>query len=168
MTIKDIIKSKLFKRKKNAWFLCTKQKNETSQAVKKALKNDGLLLLFVVFPGCQVCSNSFRMTNTSAFGRFLEEKKLSALMIADSESHSEELSDDAKAYEPFASSPFLALVKVKKESLKTKHFSLSKKNGDIEKVYGVSSSISLPFIDDETAIEWINNILTKKEDGQDA
>lgn len=151
-----------------SWCFHSPEKNETQEAVRRALEDNGngLILLFVCKPGCAVCKAAWDKANTLALDNYLDGSKIVGLHIDDTAGHFISLSACVQSWKnpdgtkPSGGNPFLALVQVKESSLgKTKSFSLSQKDGDVEKLIYASNSTALPVIDDLSVIDWLETTL---------
>ena len=155
-----------------SWCFHSPEKNETQEAIRRALKDNGngLILLFVCKPGCAVCKAAWDKANTLALDNYLNGSKIVGLRIDDSAGHFIALNTLIQSWKnsdgpkPSGGNPFLALVQVKESSLgKTTSFSLSQKDGDVEKLLSGSNAFFLPVIDDLSVIDWLEATLKKEE-----
>ena len=137
------------------WYYHNSTTNQTSEALKAAVKNKCGLLVFIGKPGCSICnavwSKSYddteMMDGTGKMAAYLKSHKLVGLKIDDSQSHFANLAAAAMGYRnPDGSAtntnaPFLVLVKVKDDKTDASVFSLSRRDGDIDVFFGGYGSL---------------------------
>ena len=150
------------------WYFHTSAKNETSEALKKAVEDNktNLMLLFIGTPGCSVCANVWGKVYTDKLDKFLASKKIVGLKIDDTASHYQALALAAQSYsnadrsKPKAGPPLLALIKAKNTSASsTTSISLKKNDGDVEEFIWGSVSTEIPSINDSFVIDLIERSL---------
>lgn len=150
------------------WFVHSKEKNETQEALEKALveNGNGLVLLFVGKPGCSICAAQWKKLNVAKLEDYLAEKKIAGLKIEDSAAHYQALISSAKTYRnPDESKtndgpPFLVIFKAKASSLSsTSSISLKKNGGDCETFICGSTPKYVSAFTPAKVIKWLDTVL---------
>lgn len=150
------------------WFVHSKEKNETHEALEKALveNGNGLVLLFVGKPGCSICAAQWKKLNVAKLEAYLAEKKIVGLKIEDSAAHYQALISSAKTYRnPDESKtndgpPFLVIFKAKASSLSsTGSISLKKNGGDCETFICGSTPKYVATFTPAKVTKWLDTVL---------